>query len=308
MLAVQKPDLQQILPYLPDAVSVILKGLIDRQLKGLQEIRLRSDRPLALRIGGREEHFALNVSADFLQQSLRLLSSNSFYAMEEQLKNGFITLAGGHRAGMVGRAVLKDGKIATLTDISGINLRLARFVKDAAEEIKPYLYENGELHNALIISSPGAGKTTVLRDLAYCLPHTISVVDERGELAGSFNGHHSLPLGAGVDVLDGCPKAEGINLLLRSMGPEVILCDEIGSKDDAEAILAAVTSGVKIIASAHGGSIEQVIDKPNLARLLNDKVFGRLLLLGAQPRVGSLLAVYNQNLIALYERREEDDK
>ena len=306
MIAVQSPDLQQILPYLPDAVSLVLKGLSDRQLRDLQEIRLRADRPLALRIGGREERFALTVSADFLQQSLRLLSANSFYAMEEQLKNGFITLAGGHRAGLVGRAVLKEGKIATLTDISGINLRLARFVKGAAEEIKPYLYENGELHSTLIISPPGAGKTTVLRDLAYCLPYTVSVVDERGELAGSFNGRHSLPLGAGVDVLDGCPKAEGINLLLRSMGPEVILCDEIGSKADAEAIFAAVTSGVKIIATAHGGSIEQIIDKPDLARLLNAKVFKRLLLLGAQPQIGSLQAVYNQNLTALYERRQEE--
>ncbi|MDD4798886.1 MAG: stage III sporulation protein AA [Clostridia bacterium] len=305
MLAVQKPDLKQILPYLPDAVSDIILGLNEHQLRDLQEIRLRSDRPLSLRIGGREERFALIISTEYLQQSLRLLSANSFYAMEEQLKNGFITLAGGHRAGLVGRAVLKEGKIATLTDISGINLRLARFVKGAAGEVKPYLYEKGELLSTLIVSPPGAGKTTVLRDLAYCLPHTVSVVDERGELAGSFNGRHSLPLGEGVDVLDGCPKAEGINLLLRSMGPEVILCDEIGSKADAEAILAAVASGVKIIASAHGGSVEQVIDKPDLARLLNAKVFGRLLLLGVRPRVGSLQAVYNQSLSVLYERRDE---
>ncbi len=304
---------RQILPYLPPRLRRELEALPEGELYSLEELRLKAEQPVLLRLAQREALLRLSqnsedgrgsffiLSLDELNKTVMLLAGSSLYALEEELRRGYITLPGGHRAGVAGRAVLQQGQVRTLKEISGINIRVARPVVGAARQVLPLLLdEKGQIQQTLIISPPLAGKTTLLRDLARMLaegegarPHRVGIVDERSELAAMREGLPQLNVGLRSDVLDGCPKAEGLMMLLRSMSPEVLICDELGREADIQAIHEAGNAGVKVVATAHGSGEEELRRRPALGTLLAEGCFQRLVLLSRRQGPGTVERVWS---------------
>ncbi|MGE5529380.1 MAG: stage III sporulation protein AA [Patescibacteria group bacterium] len=271
-----------------------------------REIRVRAGQPLQaiapageLNLGGA---FGQAVTAEDLQATFQLMTQHSVYALEEELRQGFITLPGGHRLGFTGHAVLEGGRIRLLRQVSSLHLRLARSIPGAGLPLLPALVKNGALLSTLILSPPGCGKTTLLRDLVRLaslgrpdlgLPGLqVSLVDERSEVAGTYLGRPQLDVGPRTDVLDGAPKAEGISLMLRAMGPQVLATDEIGRPEDAEAVAEAAKAGVAVLATAHAGSPEEAGHRPILGRILAGGYFQRLVVLDASRGPGTVRGLY----------------
>ncbi|MGE5507997.1 MAG: stage III sporulation protein AA [Chitinophagales bacterium] len=306
---------EEVLPYLGDPVGRLLAALPEGCLARLEEVRLRSGRPLMVCYGGREGLVArsgglcLDLQAAYLvtpedcQAAVQRLTRSSLYALEEELRNGYLTLPGGHRVGFVGRAVVEGGRLKALRHLSGLNLRLSREVKGAADAVLPHLVDGirHELCSTLVLSPPQAGKTTLLRDLcrqvsegrpALGLPgRKVVIVDERSELAGCYEGLPQCDVGPRTDVLDACPKAEGIALVLRAMSPEVIVTDELGRPEDVAAVTEAVRTGVAVVSSAHAAGLEEAARRPVLAPLLAEGCFARVVTLSRRRGPGTVESV-----------------
>ena len=211
----------------------------------------------------REEAKAYHVQTEDLKEMLEYISGYSLYAFEEEIRQGFLTIVGGHRVGIAGKTILDGNKIKSLKYISYINLRLSHQIKGCASPILPYIIKNRQICHTLIISPPRCGKTTLLRDLIrqvsngnrYMPGVSVGVVDERSEIAGSYQGIPQNDLGIRTDVLDCCPKAEGMMMLIRSMSPEVVAVDELGDYEDIHAIESVIHCGCKLFATVHGSSI-----------------------------------------------------
>lgn len=299
-------------PFLPPRLAAIIEG---RPLPGaLTEIRLRLGRPIQLvwvggdgflRPDGRatpDPTAALLAEAELFAEVLHLITRGSLYAWEDEVRSGYLTLPGGHRVGLTGRALVDNGEIRTLQPITGLNLRIARAVPEIARPLLPQLLEEGRLCSTLIIGAPGTGKTTLLRDCCrllslghagLCLPHRVGVVDERSEIGGAVSGVPTHDLGPRTDLLDGAPKALGLLNLIRSMSPQAVAVDELGQPADALAVQEALHAGVALLATAHGRSLDDLSRRPTLAALMNDGAFRRVVILaeGNVPgRVGEILA------------------
>ncbi|XOK63766.1 stage III sporulation protein AA [Paenibacillus elgii] len=311
--------IRSLLPFFSDAMQQILATLPTRIAAELQEIRIREERPLevvwASGCGfvsdkGRlcdDPGQAYRPSRRDCAELLEQLTQHSMYTFEEELKRGFITVAGGHRIGLAGRTVLEQGKVKYIKDVSGFNVRLAREWKNAAKPVLPYLLEPGgeRVYRTLIVSPPQQGKTTLVRDLARLLgtggadnglrrSFKIGIVDERSEIAACVKGVPRFDVGYRTDVLDGCPKAEGMMMMIRSMSPEVLIADEIGRAEDALAIHEALHAGVGVIATAHGRDAAELRRRPILRELLEDGVFDRFVVLARPPGAGPEMAVYDK--------------
>jgi stage III sporulation protein AA len=280
-------------------------------LNDATEIRLRQNLPLSVRSGGRDFFLsprgvrldsvkgAYLPTARDISATLEKMANHSLYAYDSEIKNGFITLQGGHRVGICGRVTMEGGKIKTIRHVSGLTMRFSRQVLGAADKIFPIVSVRSGVYNTLIISPPGQGKTTVLRDIIRLLSikgFHVSVVDERSEIAGSRLGAAQNDLGPRVDVMDGVPKAEGMLIMLRAMSPDIIAVDEIGHEEDAAALLSLSCCGIRILATLHGEKIEDLQRKPALKILLENKIFDRYVFLTNMPQPGSLLAVYDNSL------------
>ncbi|MBQ7039138.1 MAG: stage III sporulation protein AA [Clostridia bacterium] len=229
----------------------VAKELIS--FKSLQEIRVRLGRKLSVTDGTGIHKLSVDVTAEFIDKLFSSLCNYSVYAMQEEIKNGFITLPMGHRAGICGRCVTNDNKILNISEISGINIRIAREIKGCANAFYNIIKEKVE--NTVIISSPNCGKTTYLRDITRLVSDSgknVAVADERGEISPYYNGNAVFDLGENTDVLRFCPKNKGMMMVLRTMNPDVIVTDEIGSEEDAFAISEALKCGVKIFTTFHG--------------------------------------------------------
>lgn len=310
----------------PDRIDFMVKWLSDslreivKNAKGvpwgeIEEIRLRMAKPLLL-LGKEQEYFldsrgntvgqnkAYKIQREDLMQTLERMTQSSLYAAEEELRQGFLTLPGGHRVGVTGEAVLKNGILQNLKHISSLNIRLALDISGQAVLILPYLKRpNGSFYHTLILSPPRAGKTTLLRDLIRCLSEgvpgvfargkTVGVVDERGEIAGMWQGYPTYDLGCRTDILDGCPKASGMSMLIRSMSPQVIAVDELGHPQDVEAVLDALRSGVSVLSTAHAESWEDAKERPVLKALFKNQVFERLVLLSRRKGPGTVESIYD---------------
>ncbi len=239
-----------------------------------------------------EKRRAAIFSKEEIKEIIKMFCKNSIYSYQDKLRQGFITLEGGHRVGVAGRCVNENGRIKSITDISALNIRIAKEVKGAATSVIPYIIGN-KIKNCLIISPPGCGKTTMLRDICRILGgerymKKVALADERGEIASMYDSLPANDIGALTFVMDGCPKYEGMMSLLRSSSPEVMITDEIGSEEDSLAILQAVKSGVSVICSIHASSINDAMSKEGIKKLLEENVFSVFVLLGRKNGPGTL--------------------
>lgn len=296
--------------------------LAQLDLKKLQEIRLRIACPVLLRYEGKERILAetgsfasapsggYQICREDLAEMLEVVSGYSVYAFDEELKQGFLTVPGGHRIGVAGKIIWDGEKIQCIRHISFFNIRLSHQVKGCADKVMGYVYEMGGVCHTLIISPPGCGKTTLLRDMirqisngtVYLQGQTVGVVDERSELAGSYLGEPQNDLGIRTDVMEGGTKAEGMMMLLRSMAPQVIAVDELGSQSDGAAVERVFHCGCKLIATVHGNSVDDARKIPLLNRMIRGKLFERYIVLESQSRPGTVREILNGDGTVLWNK------
>lgn len=277
---------EQAVSVLPPRLRRGAANLREQERRTLEELRLRVGQPMTgvFPLGERPVPGCADhpVEGEELRQVLEIATHASVHTAMEQVRGGFVTLPGGHRLGLCGTTALKEGAVYSFRRLSSLNLRLAREIPDVSEPIRDKLVEGGRLVSTLILSPPGYGKTTLLRDLIRCASDGIGmaamrvgVADERGELAAMHEGRPQLNVGAHTDVMDGCPKALGLLMLLRSMGPEALSADEVTAPADCAAMISAANCGVILLASAHAGSVEELRRRPIYAGLLEQKIFRR---------------------------------
>lgn len=296
--------METVLPFLPKTIIEQLEHIPPIQKFEIEEIRIRTNRPIEITMGGKTMFLPYLVNTEDANQLLNKISHHSIYALEEELRRGYITIDGGHRIGLAGKVILEGGKVKALRDISSFNIRIAKEKIGIADSLIPALYDQQWQHT-MIIGPPQTGKTTLLRDIARVVSSgdsgssisakKVGIVDERSEIAGCVNGIPQLTFGPRVDVLDACPKAEGMMMMIRSMSPDVLVVDEIGRLEDTEAILEAVNAGIKLIMTTHGDSFEEIQKRPSLQEIFKLQIFQRYIELSRMNGPGTITRIKDIN-------------
>lgn len=283
----------------------------------LQEIRLRAGLPVILIIRGKEFFLqregglsenpgnAYRVTGQEVTEILNHTCNYSLYAFEDEIRQGFITVAGGHRIGLAGQAVLENEKsMRYLKHVHSLNIRVSHQIRGVSGKILPFLYRDGRLMNTLLLSPPGCGKTTMLRDLIRCISDgntfgkgcTVSVIDERSEIAGSYQGIAQNDVGMRTDVMDACPKLLGMMMVIRSMTPNVLAVDELGSSEELELLRQAMASGCRILATLHAENLADMQGKDFMERAVKKHFFQRYVVLGKRDGTPDVCGVYNERM------------
>lgn len=306
-------QLEAIYRILPNKISSLINT---NKLKELQEIRIRTNRQAILKYDNEEIITDYKPTEKEVVQVLQMLCDNSIYSYQTQICNGFITLYGGHRVGITGNIAMKDGRVSNINYISSLNFRIAKEIIGVSDSIIEFIVNKNdinfpntgnentnvpaqnsnnkhelEINNTLIVSKPGAGKTTLLRDLVRNISNlgfTTSLIDERGEISAMYKGVPQNDVGLRTDVMDNITKSLGMRIAVRSMSPQVIVADEIGTKDDIDAINYGICSGVKGIFTAHAGDINELKMNENLNKLYEQKLFTRLIFLEKRGKIKNM--------------------
>ena len=287
-------NIDEILRYFPNKIFQIFFNLFQENSKiaeELQEIRMRAERPIILKLRERDLILQYNITQAEILQIVERLCENSIYAYKNQICEGFITVKGGHRIGLTGSCVIENGKIINVKHISSLNFRIAREVLNCSTRVLREVIdiENKSIYNTILVAPPGRGKTTMLRDIIRRLSNgideinfkgkTCGVVDERGEIAAMYKGIPQNDVGIRTDIIENVEKNQGIHMLIRTMAPEIIACDEIGSKEDVEAIHYALYSGVKGIFTMHGKNIEDIKNNKQIYELIENREIQKVVFL-----------------------------
>lgn len=275
---------------LPPPLRRAVETLPAQEAVGVEELRLRVGQAPCVSVGEREWSPAgcrsIAVTVQDLAAVLEIATQASTHTALERVRNGFFTVRGGHRIGICGSCIIQDGQIRNLRQISSLAIRVAHQISGVSAPIRTQLVRQGQLKSTLILSPPGGGKTTLLRDLICAVsngdgmpPRRVGVVDERSELAAMWEGQPQLEVGRRTDVLDACPKGMGLLMLLRGMNPQVLAVDEITAPEDSAALEQAANCGVILLSTAHGDSVEDLYSRPLYRRLLEGNVFQQLVLI-----------------------------
>lgn len=277
---------QEIIHIMPVRLRMKLEQIL-REQEDLEEIRIRIGQPVELCCQNKEIWLKECITEEDLEEMLTFISKYSIYAYEEEIRQGYLTIEGGNRIGFAGQVRMKDGQVLRMTNIRFLNIRIANEKKGCAVDLLPWIYRGGEIVNTLLISPPGIGKTTYLRDCIRLISDgaagraakKVCIIDERSEIAACHLGVPQNDVGKRTDVIDGCLKREGMRMALRSMSPDIIAVDELGGREDGRAVEEMILCGCKILGTMHGESIRQVIQTAGMEELYQKKLFERYIFL-----------------------------
>jgi stage III sporulation protein AA len=292
---------EEIIAIFPLKIGELLK---ERLLKEqIYEFRIKIGKPILVYSKYGESIINYFPTKEDMKSMIQRISNYSLYAYEEDIRQGFITIKGGHRIGIAGECVMEKGEVKTIRNISSINVRICREVIGCSDKVMKYISSSHRIYNTIIISPPKCGKTTILRDITRNISNGVCslglngrkvvVIDERSEIGACHFGIPQSDLGIRTDVLDNCLKREGLIMAIRSLSPEVLICDEIGTKGDIEALIMAFNSGVNIITTIHGFTVEDLYNRKVLGDLLDNKILERAIILSNRNGVGTIEKVYS---------------
>lgn len=284
---------ESLINLFPERVRIEVNKYIK---KNIQEIRIGIGKPCIL-IENQEEIILKNIVSKLdMKYIIQKISNYSIYAYEEEIRQGFITIKGGHRVGIAGQCVMENDRVKTIKNIVSLNIRICHEIIGCSDRIMRYINTKDRVNNTIIVSPPGCGKTTLLRDIANklsCFGKRVSIIDERSEIAACDMGIPRLQVGLRTDVLDNCKKSIGMIMAIRSLSPEVIICDEIGSEEDIRALFFAYNSGITIITTVHGYDINDVISRNSFSKLIENKIIKKIIVLSKRCGIGTIERVYD---------------